>query len=104
GIDASTIADEILACRSKKASKNFDYAKVGWGGPFRNWRQFNAFADNLARPKADGGAGLLIDDRQIFLDYPETGGDNTGFGAPVSSAPQKRHAPQPTAAGAEGNV
>jgi hypothetical protein len=94
GIDAGTIADEIIACRSKRASKNFNYGGVGWGGPFKSWRQFNAFADNLARPKADGGAGLLIDDRPIFVDYPETGGDNTGWGATVPSAIQKRHASQ----------
>ena len=94
GLDAATIADEIIACRAKKASKNFDYSKVPWGGTFRNWRQFNAFADNLARPKDEGGAGILKDTRPIFFDYPETGGDSTGFGPLVPSELQRRHACQ----------
>jgi hypothetical protein len=93
-IDAGTIADEILACRAKKASKHFDYSKVEWGGTFKTWRQFNCFADNLARSQVDGGAGLLKDERPIFLDYPETGGDTTGFGALVPSEIQRRHACQ----------
>ena len=93
-IDAGTIADEILACRAKKASKQFDYSKVEWGGTFKTWRQFNCFADNLARAKEEGGAGLLKDERPIFLDYPETGGDTTGFGGLVPSELQRRHACQ----------
>jgi hypothetical protein len=93
-IDAGAVADEIIACRAKKASKYFDYSKVPWGGTFRNWRQFNQFADNLARQKDEGGAGLFRDDRPIFMDYPETGGDTTGFGALVPSELQRRHAIQ----------
>jgi hypothetical protein len=93
-IDAGAVADEMLACRAKKASRNFDYAKVPWGGTFRNWRQFNAFADNLAKPKDEGGAGLFRDDRPLFFDYPESGGDTTGYGALVPSEIQRRHAIQ----------
>ena len=94
GIDAGSIADEIIACRSKKATRHFDYAKVTWSGPFKTWRQFNVFVDNLARPKVDNGAGLLQDDRAIFFDFPESGGDSTGYGALMPSELQRRHAVQ----------
>ncbi len=46
------IAEEIVACRSARASTQapfFDYASAPFGGPFRSWRQFNDFCDNLVR-------------------------------------------------------
>ena len=75
------LADEIIACRSRRASANFNYATVPWGGPFRTWRQFYQFVDNLAVPKAEGGAGVIDDTRPIHLDYEEEVDDPSGYGA-----------------------
>jgi len=91
-ISAYELADEIIACRNRKASRHFNYSAVDWGGPFRTWNQFNHFVDNLARPKAEGGAGLLEDTRPLHFDYEEETDDPTGHGALVPSEMQKRHA------------
>ncbi|MBI2900285.1 MAG: hypothetical protein HYY17_08870 [Planctomycetes bacterium] len=66
GISAETIADHILACREARPTPAFDYSSVWWGGPFRTWRQFNAFCDNLV------AIGLVADDREIFRDFDGT--------------------------------
>jgi hypothetical protein len=92
GISGFVIADEIIACRNRRASANFNYAAVPWGGPFRTWNQFNQFVDNLAVPKNEGGAGVLDDTRPIHKDYEEEVDDPSGFGTLVDSALQKRHA------------
>jgi hypothetical protein len=97
GVSAYVLADEILACRLKRASANFNYASVPWGGPFRNWTQFNLFVDNLARPKSDGGAGVLLDPRPLFFDYDTETEEPTGFGPLVASEFQRRHAAQAVA-------
>src|SRR5262249_49382344 len=46
-VEASRIADEIIACRTRSRSPScgIDYAKIWYGGAFRSWRQFNAFCD-----------------------------------------------------------
>ena len=92
GISAYVIADEIVACRSRKATANFNYATTPWAGPFRTWRQFHQFVDNLALPKASGGAGVLDDTRPIHKDYEEEVDDPAGYGALVDSVVQRRHA------------
>src|SRR6185369_14779404 len=40
-VPAELVADEILACRNRKATAFFNYATVPWSGPFRTWSQFN---------------------------------------------------------------
>ncbi len=97
GLSAYVLADEIVACRMKKASSNFNYASVPWGGPFRNWRQFGLFADNLARPKAEGGAGVIDDPRPLYFDYDPDTKDPTGFGPLIPSLMQRRHGAQAVA-------
>ncbi len=92
GVSAFAIADEIIACRGRRASATFNYATVPWAGPFRTWRQFEQFVDNLATPAAEGGAGVLDDTRPIHLDYDEFSSDPTGFGALYPSETQRRHA------------
>jgi hypothetical protein len=77
GIDASKVADEIIACRTKSKSPScgLDYAKVWYGGSFRSWRQFNAFCDGLVT------GGLLRDERPIYYDFQPSskgGGSMTG--------------------------
>jgi hypothetical protein len=50
GVPAEAIADEILACRSRRPSPRvtgLDYAAVPFGGPFRTWAQFHLFVDRL---------------------------------------------------------
>ena len=78
GIPASSIVDEILACRSRQRSpriKDLDYAAVPFGGPFRTWSQFWLFADRLVE------GGLLADTRtDFFWDY-----DVRGARVPASS-------------------
>ena len=62
-ISAHVIADEIVACRRRATSPSdptLDYAAAWFGGPFRTWRQFNAFCDNLA------AIGVLNDQRPLF--------------------------------------
>jgi len=66
GIEASLVADEIVACRNRSRSPHcpsLDYDTLWYGGPFRTWRQFNAFCDGLVK------GGLLVDNRNIFYDY-----------------------------------
>jgi hypothetical protein len=92
GISAFAVADEIVACRNRAASASFNYATVPWAGPFKSWRQFNRFVDNLATPVVEGGAGVLVDTRTIHLDYQEEVDDPTGYGPLVSSEAQRRHA------------
>lgn len=92
GISAYVIAEEIIACRSRRSSKNFNYATVPWSGPFKTWRQFYQFVDNLALPKSEGGAGVLEDPRPIHKDYAEEVPDPTGHGPLVDSPVQRRHA------------
>jgi hypothetical protein len=91
GISAFVLADEIIACRHRRASANFDYASVPWGGSFRSWNQFNLFVDNLVT------IGVIKDDRPIHFDYEEDPGDATGYGALVPSELQRRHAARATA-------
>jgi hypothetical protein len=52
GIPAAKVVEEILACRERRASPGLaglDYAKAPFGGPFRSWAQFHAWAEALAR-------------------------------------------------------
>jgi len=89
-VDAAKIADEILACRDRRGP----YASSSFGGPFRTWRQFNAFCDGLVV------SGILEDRRKIFFDYktdgPDVvkGGNITGYGPLVPSEYQRRLASQ----------
>jgi len=95
GIEAGRIAEEIIQCRTggrSKESDSYDYGAVWFGGPFRSWRQFNAFCDNLVL------RGILRDGRQIYFDYsPDDGaggswygGDPAGSDTRVASASQAR--------------
>ena len=98
GVSAFAIADEIIACREgKQGPSGFDYRKAAWGGPFKTWRQFNAFADNLARPRAEGGAGVIKDNRPLYFDYDDATADQFGNAPLVPSEVQKRHAEQAVA-------
>ncbi len=92
GVSAYSVADEIVACRNRRASATFNYALVPWAGPFKSWRQFDQFVDNLATPVAEGGAGVLDDTRPLHKDYEEEVDDPSGFGALVPSDAQRRHA------------
>jgi len=98
GISARMLAKEIVSCRNgdkgRYANYNPKMAGGKWfGGPFRNWHQFNAFVDFLARSVAEGGAGFLEDKRMdIFKDYAEEGVDNIGYGALVASEVQREYA------------
>ena len=97
-ISAYAIADEIIACRERRASANFNYANpvLWWAGPFRSWHQFSAFADALARPAGgpDPGVGLLDDHRPIHVRYEEEVDDPTGFGQLVPCEVARLHAVQ----------
>ncbi|MBI2930755.1 MAG: hypothetical protein HYY16_03820, partial [Planctomycetes bacterium] len=69
GIPAEHVADEMIACRNREPSPHLPglhYAAVWYGGPFRSWRQFNAFCDGLV------SGGLLDDTRPIFFDFDVT--------------------------------
>ncbi len=101
GISARVLAKEIVACRNGEKGKYANYnpklAGGKWfGGPFRNWHQFNAFVDFLARPILDdSGAGFLEDKRMdIFKDFKEDGVDPIGFGTLVASDLQRDYASQ----------
>jgi hypothetical protein len=74
-VTASTIAEEIIQCRTGKRSKqgDFDYGSAWFGGPFRTWRQFNAFCDSLVQ------RGILADSRAIFFDYTPSDGGSGWF-------------------------
>ncbi len=82
---AEDVAEEMIACRDRKTSPNlpgFSYGSAWFGGPFRSWRQFYAFCDNLA------AMGLLRDARDIYYDYehPEgSSGWSWGGGNPSGS-------------------
>lgn len=96
-ISAYDVAEEIIACRERRATPNFNYSNpsLWWTGPFRSWHQFNAFVDNLAKPRGgtDPGAGILEDKRPgIHLDFEEEVDDPSGHGKLVDSIPQKDHA------------
>jgi len=78
---ASAIAAEIIACREGRESvaSRYDYdrtrnPKAWFGGPFRTWRQFNAFCDHLVT------IGLVRESRAVFHQYPSPGDDITGGG------------------------
>ena len=92
GVDASKVADEIIACRSRAVSPHcpgLDYGAVPYGGPFRSWRQFAAFCDGLV----DGG--LLRDERPVFFDFRSSGAfssEHTGPDELVRSEIQARYA------------
>jgi len=93
GVEAAKIADEIIACRTKAKSPScgIDYATIWYGGPFRSWRQFNAFCDGLAT------GGLLKDDRPIYFDFQPSskgGGSMTGSDSLVPSQIQPKFAAQ----------
>ena len=89
GISAQMIAKEIIACRAKKSSTYVNYATKPWGGPFRNWHQFNLFVDNLVT------VGALVDPRtSMHLAYQEEGTDASGFGSLVPDATAQQHAAQ----------
>ncbi|MBI2932252.1 MAG: pilus assembly PilX N-terminal domain-containing protein [Planctomycetes bacterium] len=100
GIPAEHVADEIVACRHRRPSPHLPglhYANVWYGGPFRAWRQFNAFCDGLA------AGGLLVDNRPIFYDFTAAGssdwwGDSSNGGAGpdtlIDSEIQRRFAAQ----------
>ncbi|HYE97314.1 MAG TPA: hypothetical protein VEJ18_00320 [Planctomycetota bacterium] len=98
-VSAYVLADEILACRERRNSPYFNYAgpSCWFAGPFRTWHQFNAFVDNLARPAAEGGAGVLVDQRSIYFRYMEEVDDPTGHGALVDDPVARRHGVQATA-------
>lgn len=66
GVSAERVAMEIVACRNRQASPNcpgVDYRSVWYGGPFKTWRQFNAFCDGLVK------GDLLRDERPIYYEY-----------------------------------
>jgi hypothetical protein len=92
GVDASKVADEIIACRSRGKSPHcpgVDYAASWYGGAFRSWRQFAAFCDGLAE------GGLLRDDRKIFFDFQSSGAFSSAETGPdilVPSEGQARYA------------
>jgi len=92
GISAFVLADEIIACRNRRASANFNYSTTPWAGVFRTWRQWYQFVDNLGLERAKGGAGVLDDTRPIHKDYEEEVDDPAGYGALVDSLVQRRHA------------
>jgi hypothetical protein len=89
-VDAARVAQEIVDCRERRG----DYANVPFGGPFKTWRQFNAFCDNLVRIK------VLEDRRPIFYDYQSSGpdvvkpGNITGYGPLVASDYERQWASQ----------
>jgi hypothetical protein len=84
-IDAELVADQIIACRERAGV----YSGLGFGGPFKTWRQFNAFCDYLVQ------SGILEDKRPIFFDYQPTGpqvikpGNITGYGPLIVSNYQR---------------
>lgn len=94
GVSASKIAEEIVACRTRKRSPScagLDYGQVWYGGPFRSWRQFNAFCDGLVT------GDLLRDERPIFFDFKSSqkgGGAHTGPDELAPSPIQHRYASQ----------
>jgi hypothetical protein len=95
GVEASKIADEIVACRNKAKSPScpgLEYGTVWYGGQFKSWRQFNAFCDGLVE------GGLLKDERPIFYDFKasaKTGAiSNTGPDELVPAPLQPRYAAQ----------
>src|SRR6185295_4526372 len=94
GVSAAKVAEEIIACRTKKHSPGcpgLDYGTAWYGGPFRSWRQFNAFCDGLVTGE------LLRDERPIFFDFQSSskgGGSHTGPDDLVPSPIQRRHAAQ----------
>jgi hypothetical protein len=95
GISAFVIADEIIACRNRKASPNYNYSTAPWAGPFKNWMQFYKFIDNLCSPKDPvyQGAGVIDDTRPLHVDYPEKSVDPTGFASTLlPSDIQREHA------------
>jgi hypothetical protein len=91
---AGKIAEHLMACRQARSTLGvappFDYsnASVWFRGSFRTWRQFNAFADNLAT------IGLLQDSRPLWHDFTESNSsiDSTGYGPLVASTIQRRRA------------
>jgi len=88
GISAFDVADEIVACRNRRATKSFNYATIPWGGPFRSWRQFYQFVDNLV------AIGVIADPRPIFFDHSENTAEPTGHGPLIPSAFQSKHGAQ----------
>jgi hypothetical protein len=65
-LSASTVVEEILACRSRKPSPNIpscDYASSPVGGPFRSFEHLHRFVDHLLE------AGIIVDRRPIFRDF-----------------------------------
>ena len=86
-ISAFDLADEMIACRNRATSKNENYARGRWWeGAFKNWRQFNAFVDNLIV------VGVIRDDRPYHFDYEQETQNPSGYGALVPSAMQKLQA------------
>ena len=86
---AESIADEIIACRNREKSRAFDYTSAWFGGPFRSWRQFSAFCDNLVKVE------FFKDQRPMFRDYPHQGADPWGWSAnTVVSTIQQKFAAQ----------
>jgi hypothetical protein len=89
-VDAARVAQEIVDCRERRGL----YAQLPFGGPFKTWRQFNAFCDHLVE------AGVLEDRRPIFFDYAPTGpdvvkgGNITGYGPLVPSDYERHRASQ----------
>ena len=102
-ISAWVIAEEIVACRERRNTPHCNYSdkdRNWFAGPFRDWHQFNAFIDNLARPKNDktdpgnAGPGILRDNRPVHWDYHQNGdlsGGGTLVGLPNAEA-QMEHA------------
>lgn len=87
GVEASSVADEIVACRTRQrspGSPDLDYGKLWYGGPFRSWRQFHAFCDGLAE------AGILKDERPIFFDcQPAPMGERSATSGPDALMPSR---------------
>jgi hypothetical protein len=90
GISGYDIADEIIACRSRKAGKYGNYTQgipdtQAFSGPFRNWAQFNAFVDYLVK------VGLIVDNRPgLNMDYPEEVQDSAGYNDSMVESPYQK--------------
>ena len=94
-ISAYMIADHIVACRNATTFGNIDYgdSNTYWfGGPFKTWRQFNAFIDNLTWMEDDQTNKPLEDDRPLHWDYDPATQDPNGHSGLLASDIQKEWA------------
>ena len=91
GISAFSIADHFIACRERSNFGGINYGVQWFRGPFKTWRQFDAFVDNLVT------AGVIQDNRPIHVDYDWATSDPTGYGQQIQSAIQQQKASQAVA-------